>query len=238
MGLTTKLKDRALSKAVGEEQSSTEHNGIRNPDIDFTATSRTKVRRRPAFLAAGIALVVVFVIGAVFLVNTVRSTTNVLVASNDISRGQTIEASDLTTVHINSDSGVASVPADQITSVVGKSAAAAMPSGTVLNPSAVTEAVVPGEGLTVVGITVAYSKLPARELRPGDFVRVVDTPRDQDNAPVQDPIATKAQVVSTKPIPETGETTIDVIVPEAEGSWVSARAATGRVAIILDSSEK
>ncbi|MDV6246246.1 MULTISPECIES: SAF domain-containing protein [Rhodococcus] len=237
MGITTKIKDRALSKAIGEEQDTT-RNGTAKPDADFTATSRTKVRRRPAFLAAGIALCVVFVVGAVVLVNGLRHVTEVLVVSNGISQGEKITSDDLTTVQINSDANVSSIPIEQKNAVIGKSAAVTLPAGTVLNPNAITEAVIPGKGLTVVGITASYAKLPAQPLQPGDMVRVVDTPRDQDDAPVQGPIATKAQVVSTKEIPETGEITVDVIVPDAEGSWVSARAATGRVSIVLDSSEK
>lgn len=233
----TKIKEKTLSKAIGEERG-VNGDGDRRPDVDFTATSRTKVRRRPIYLAAGIALCVVFVIGAVALVNNLRHVTDVIVVSGDIKQGQQITSQDLSTAQINSDAGLSIVPIEQKSSVVGKVAAVPLPAGTVLNPNSVTDAVIPGKGLTVVGITVAYSKLPAQELQPGDFVRIVDTPRDQDDAPVQGPIASKAQVVSTKIIAETGQVTVDVLVPEAEGNWVSARAATGRVAIILDSRQK
>ncbi|KLN71789.1 flagellar basal body P-ring biosynthesis protein FlgA [Rhodococcus erythropolis] len=205
---------------------------------DFTATSRTKVRRRPIFLAAGIALVVVFVIGAVALVNGMRQVTNVLVVSHDIAQGQQITSQDLTTKQVNADAGIASVAVEDKASVVGQAAAVPIPSGTVLNPNAVTTAVIPGKGLTLVGVTVSYSKLPAEPLRAGDQVRIVDTPRDQDDSPVQGPITSKAQVVSTKFIPETSETTVDVLVQADEASWVSARAATRRVAIVLDPREK
>ncbi|WP_214514900.1 SAF domain-containing protein [Rhodococcus sp. WY5] len=231
-----KLRTTAKSKAIGEDVDP--DNPTTRRGSDFTATSRTKVRRRPIFLAAGIALVVVFVIGAVALVNGMRQVTNVLVVSHDIAQGQQITSQDLTTKQVNADAGIASVAVEDKASVVGQAAAVPIPSGTVLNPNAVTTAVIPGKGLTLVGVTVSYSKLPAEPLRAGDQVRIVDTPRDQDDSPVQGPITSKAQVVSTKFIPETSETTVDVLVQADEASWVSARAATRRVAIVLDPREK
>ncbi|BBE49142.1 MULTISPECIES: SAF domain-containing protein [Rhodococcus] len=231
-----KLRTTAKSKAIGEDVDP--DNPTTRRGSDFTATSRTKVRRRPIFLAAGIALVVVFVIGAVALVNGMRQVTNVLVVSHDIAQGQQITSQDLTTKQVNADAGIASVAVEDKASVVGQAAAVPIPSGTVLNPNAVTTAVIPGKGLTLVGVTVSYSKLPAEPLRAGDQVRIVDTPRDQDDSPVQGPITSKAQVVSTRLIPETSETTVDVLVQADEASWVSARAATRRVAIVLDTREK
>lgn len=231
-----KLRTTAKSKVIGEDIDP--DNPITRRGSDFTATSKTKVRRRPVFLAAGIALVVVFVIGAVALVNGMRQVTNVLVVSHDIEQGQQIASQDLTTKQINTDAGIASVAAEDKASVVGQVAAVPIPSGTVLNPNAVTSAVIPTTGLTLVGVTVSYAKLPAEPLRAGDMVRIVDTPRDQDDSPVQGPITSKAQVVSTTLIEATQETTVDVLVPADEASWVSARAATRRVAIVLDTREK
>lgn len=175
-----KLRTTAKSKAIGEDVDP--DNPTTRRGSDFTATSRTKVRRRPIFLAAGIALVVVFVIGAVALVNGMRQVTNVLVVSHDIAQGQQITSQDLTTKQVNADAGIASVAVEDKASVVGQAAAVPIPSGTVLNPNAVTTAVIPGKGLTLVGVTVSYSKLPAEPLRAGDQVRIVDTPRDQDDS--------------------------------------------------------
>src|SRR3546814_11174149 len=72
-----------------------------------------------------------------------------------------------------------------------------LPAGTVLMPAAVTDQVVPGEGLTMVGITVGYPHLPSEAILPGDMIRVVDTPREGDDPPVTGPINPKAQVYST-----------------------------------------
>ena len=80
-----KIRTTAKSKAIGEEVDPD------NPTVrrtsDFTRDFEDQSRRRPVFLAAGIALVVVFVIGDVALVNGMRQVTNVLVVSQDIAQG-------------------------------------------------------------------------------------------------------------------------------------------------------
>lgn len=230
MALTDRFRTKAYSTALGEATS-----GTPKADGTFSATSRTKVRRRPAFLALGIALILVFAVGAAALVNGLRQTTTVLVAATDIAQGTQLGRDDLTTAVINSDAAISSIAADQIDTIVGTSAAVAIPAGTVVAPHAVTEATIPPVGQTLVGITVAYAKLPGSPMQPGDRIRLVDTPRDQDDAPVQEPVKTNAQVVAIRDIVETGQTTVDVLVPALEAGWVAARAATGRVAIVLDS---
>jgi len=209
------------------------HNGADQDDPPDLNT-RARVRRRPIYLAIGVALVVVAVIGMLTAVNAMRATTDVLVLTNEVQQGETIESKDLAAKSVNVDADLGALPASERGRVVGMSAGTRLPAGTVLLPSAITDQVVPGEGLTMVGITVSYSHLPSEPIVPGDMVRVVDTPRDQDDPPVQGPINTKAQVYSTKEIPEAGETTLNLLVPEAEANWVAARGATKRVAIVLD----
>ena len=209
------------------------HNGADQDDPPDLNT-RARVRRRPIYLAIGVALVVVAVIGMLTAVNAMRATTDVLVLTNEVQQGETIESKDLAAKSVNVDADLGALPASERGRVVGTSASTRLPAGTVLLPSAITNQVVPGEGLTMVGITVSYSHLPSEPIVPGDMVRVVDTPRDQDDPPVQGPINTKAQVYSTKEIPEAGETTLNLLVPEAEANWVAARGATKRVAIVLD----
>lgn len=231
------LRSKAISRAVGEDQPS-DHNGAPRKDDDFVKISRVRQQPRWGLRAAGVALIVVFILGTIYVINNLRATTEVLVVAADVAQGQPITATDLRTAAVNTDSGLAVLPASQESAVIGKLAAKPLSTGDLLNADMVTNAVIPADGQTLVGVTVALPKLPAEPLQPGDLVRIVDTPRDQDNAPVQGPIATRAQVVSTRPIPELGQVTVDVLVPEGEGNWVSARAATGRVAIILDSRER
>ncbi|MCZ4278542.1 SAF domain-containing protein [Rhodococcoides yunnanense] len=237
MAMFGNLKEKTSTVAVGETRTAKEVSP--KPGHDFTeVVSTTKVRRRRSYWIAGVALMAVAIVGAVFLVNAMRATSTILVLARDVPQGETITTDDLKTAEVNSDATIATVPATDKASVVGQSAAVPLLSGSALNPSSVTNAVIPSGDNTLVGITVAIGKLPAEPLLAGDNVRIVDTPRDQDDSPVQGPVTANAQVVAVKEIPETGQTTVDVLVKNGEASWIAARAATNRVAIVLDSRER
>ena len=230
-------KEKAATAAVGESRAS--GGAPPKPGRDFNeVVSTTKVRRRRSYWIVGVALMAVAIVGAVFLVDAMRATSTILVLARDVPQGETITADDLKTAEVNSDSTIATVAAVDKGRIVGQSAAIPLQIGSALNPSSVTSAVIPSGENTLVGITVTVGKLPAEPLLAGDNVRIVDTPRDQDDSPVQGPVVANAQVVSVREIPETGQTTVDVLVKKDEASWIAARAATNRVAIVLDSRER
>lgn len=222
----------------GTPATSPPSNGAEVPPPTFAVNSPIRQRQPRWVLLLGVALVIVAVLAVVYVVNNMRETSQVLVMAKPVQQGQTISAGDLKTAEINSDSGLAAVPQGQQSQVVGRVAAVPLSAGTVLNPSDVTVGLIPGPEQSLVGITVSQDKMPAAELVAGDIIRLVDTPRDQDDSPAQGPITTEAQVVSTRLIPEQRMTTIDVLVPQGEASWVSARAATHRVGVVLDSRKR
>ena len=57
-------------------------------------------------------------------------------------------------------------------------------------------------------------------------------------AEVRGAVTIEATVVGVNRVEETGETVVDVSVPEAEAADLAARAATGRVALVLDARER
>ncbi|MFE9575078.1 SAF domain-containing protein [Nocardia sp. NPDC006044] len=196
------------------------------------------VRSRPRWglRVVGAVLILGAVGGSLVVVHNMRATTDVLVLAKDVAQGHKLTADDLKVTTVNTDAGLQVVPRTMEYSVLGLAAARPLGAGDLLNAKMLANAVVPGADQTLVGITVAAGKLPATPLLPGDLVQLVDTPRDGDNAPVQAPITSNAQVVSVRlNSSNTQTTTVDVIVPPAEANWVAARAATGRVAIVLDS---
>ena len=64
------------------------------------------------------------------------------------------------------------------------------------------------------------------------------TPGDQGEVTNEDPVTVEAVVVGASRVPETGETVVDVSVPEGDAADLAARAATGRVALVLDTRER
>ncbi|MBF6333630.1 SAF domain-containing protein [Nocardia transvalensis] len=218
-------------------------NGARQASQELGAMNpvpNPRPRRRPLFLVMAVAMCALAIVFAVTLVNKKNDRQDVLVLAKDIQQGHVITAADLATVHVNTDAGLHVVLAADQARVVGKTVSTNLPEGTLLNPSSLTDGVLPPKGKSLVGITVALDKLPATALMPGDMVQLVDTPRDQDSSPVQAPTTSNAQVVQVRPLSEgqSGQVTVDVLVPDGEANWVAGRAATHRVAIVLQTRER
>jgi hypothetical protein len=84
-------------------------------------------------------------------------------------------------------------------------------------------------------VALTSAQLPARPLAPGDRVRIVQTPRPQEDPPAEEPSSVAATVVGVREIPDTGQSVVDVTVPAGDAARLAALVATGRVAIVVDS---
>lgn len=201
-----------------------------------------RVRRRrvtPAIIALGVALIVVAAGGIGFFLTQSRQTVTVLVAAGSIAQGQVITDTDLRTTNLNADNGVPTIRASSRGTTVGLRAVTALPAGSVLSPDDVTGAAQPANGESVVGVTVTPAQMPSEELRPGDRVRVVDTPGDgATTAVTADPFSSGATVVTTQQLPDTGQVVIDVLVADADAPRLAARVSTAKIAVVLDSRER
>jgi hypothetical protein len=205
---------------------------------DHTHFPRLRRRRRRWVLALCAALGAAGGLGTAFAFTSVNDTQEVLVVSSDIKRGETIEAGDLAVVRVSVDPALIPVPGSQKAELEGSRAAVDLWAGTLLTAQAVTDNLVPGEGESLVGISLTPAQMPSEPLYGGDVVRIVTTPGDQGEITDREPVTIEATVVGVNPVEETGETVVDVAVPEAEAAELAARAATGRVALVLDARER
>lgn len=203
-----------------------------------TLTPAPKLRSRPRLAAAGIALVAVGGLVGAYLLTSSTTAVDVVAVSTTVQRGQIITKSNLTTAAVTLSPALRTVPADQLSSLVGKRAASDLTAGSLLAPAGVTTALTPAAGRTVVGVAVTGAQLPSQPLNAGDTIRVIDTPKASDDPPAATPSAVKATVVSTTVNPALQRTIVDVTVPTDQAASLAARVATGRVAIVLDSAER
>lgn len=212
------------------------------PDDDLNVAESTlapavaappKQRRRPAMIGLGVALVALGGLGAAWLATSVSDTESVIALSGDVARGEVIESSDLTTAEINADPNLEPVQASAMDEMVGQHATDDLSQGSLLTGETVADVVVPSEGEAMVGVAVTPAQLPAQSLRPGDDVRIVDTPNAQDDPPADSPDSIEAVVVDSSLDEESGQRIVDVVVPDGDASDLAARVATGRVAIVL-----
>jgi hypothetical protein len=205
---------------------------------DHNRFPRLRRHRRPWVLALCAALVAAGGLGTAFAFTSVNDTREVLVVRHDIKRGEIIEAGDLAVVRISVDPALSPVAGSQRAEVEGSRAAVDLWAGTLLTAQAVADSLVPGEGESLVGISLTSSQMPSEPLYGGDVIRIVTTPGDQGEIVDSEPVTIEATVVGVNRVEETGETVVDVSVPEAEAAELAARAATGRVALVLDARER
>jgi hypothetical protein len=208
------------------------------PNLNNSPRPRPKRHRRPWVFALCAALVAAGALGTAFAFTSVNDTQAVLVVSQDIMRGETIEAGDLSVVRVSVDPALTPVAGSRKAELEGSRAAADLWAGTLLTEQAVTDGLVPAEGQSLVGISLTPAQMPSESLYSGDSVRIVTTPGDQGEVTNEDPVTIEAVVVGVSRVPETGETVVDVSVPEGDAADLAARAATGRVALVLDTRER
>lgn len=204
----------------------------------LAAAARTpappRLRRRPALAGLGLALVCLGGLAAAWIVTGMDSSTSVVVAARDVSRGQVIASEDLAEARVSGLGPSAAISGEALAATVGQTAATDLPAGMPVPPASVTTDPLPGPGQSIVGIKLAAGQMPTVDLLPGDQVRVVSTPRTQDDPPASTPAGIEAVVASTSVDEISGDTVVNVVLPEGQAPQVAALAATARAALILD----
>jgi hypothetical protein len=131
-------------------------------------------RRRLPEMVVGVLLVAGFALAAVVLATSGRDRSPVLALADDVSRGEVINESHLSTVHVGSDSTLAAVAGGDEASVVGRAALTDLSAGTLVTHEQLGEPVeVLDRGAGVVGLSLEAGQLPSLDLAPGDRVSVV-----------------------------------------------------------------
>jgi hypothetical protein len=185
-------------------------------------------------VALGIALVVLGGMAAAWLVTTAGNTVTVLAVRADVDRGEVIGADDLMDAHLPADPAIDPIPSSDLDSVVGKVAARDLTAGSILTRSSTTPDQIPGVGQSFVAVTLTPGQLPSTDLRSGDAVRIVNTPRPQDDLPQTNAVSIDATVVAVRELADLGQVVVDVSVPSRSAADLAVMVGTGRVALILD----
>jgi hypothetical protein len=134
---------------------------------------RRRISMRRVLLAVG--LVLACALAGVIVAKRVDTRVPVLAAAHAISAGQTVTAADVTTVRVAAEAGVATVPASQLSTVVGRVAAVPLVAGTLLSPAQLGGPVWPGSGEAVIAVPVKPGRLPSG-LSAGAHVAVLVVP--------------------------------------------------------------
>lgn len=188
-------------------------------------------RKNPVRIAIAVSVTSVgaLIIGYAFL--SLSDTVGVVVANQTIERGTTLTSDDLTVANVKLDPSISVVPQSDLDDLLGQAAAVEIVEGSLLSPAEVTTDPIPGIGETLVNLALQPGQFPP--LYGGAPVRVVSTASNNDEPPTEAPRFIEATVVDSSPT-EDGLMLINVLVPSDQAGLLATRAATGRIAIVLD----
>ncbi|MHC3392801.1 SAF domain-containing protein [Streptomyces lavendulocolor] len=194
-------------------------------------------RRRPVVVGAGLALAAVGALLAVWQVDEAGNRVPVIAVAHDVKAGQIVKKSDLVVAQIAPDAALAPVPASRSGDIVGKTAAADLPKGSLVTDASVHEGTPVAKGRDTVGILAKPGQLPAQRLRTGDEVALVHTPQDDAEAAKagtqKAPDSISAVVVGLSSPDANGAVVVDVAVAGTDSPSLATWAARGAVTVVL-----
>ena len=175
---------------------------------------------------------------AAWAYTSISTAQEVVAVRASVQRGEVITREDLVTVRVGVDPALKPIPAAQLDSIVGQRAALDLAAGGLVTADQVAPAVLPAQGMSVVGVALPTGLLPGEPLQVGDRVRVVATPGEQGEVTGSKQRSIPAAVVGLYPDADNGRTVVSVQVPFDQAAELAARSATGKVALVLDSRER
>lgn len=237
-----------LSSASSGQPSASSGGPASSPSTGSLPTSLTslpqpvaaRARRQPRWIAAGLLAICLGALGAVLLFTEATSSHGVVVVAADVARGEVIEQADLTTTTIGSTRGVNTVPADQLTVLIGQRATVDLLAGTLLPAGAIGDPV-PKAGFVQLGLRLAPGRIPLDPLPAGTPVLLVAVADPGATAGAGttssvDPTADKtydAAVVRSAELSNDGQFyLLDVQVPSQVAAEVARLAAADRIVLI------
>lgn len=190
-------------------------------------------RRRPGLLVAGLAMVALGALAAIWLVSSSGHRVEVVMLARNVAYGSVLRADDLTTTAVAVDAAVAVVPADEAATIVGKTATTNLTAGSLLSRGDVTSAGVLGPDDVLVPLPLPAGRMPAGGLSAGQRLLVVDAPPVGADPLPGAPASIRARVVRVGSPDVNGTVVVDVVASSSDGPTLATRAATGRFAIVV-----
>ncbi|MGV2915609.1 SAF domain-containing protein [Streptomyces alfalfae] len=192
-------------------------------------------RRRPVVVGAGLALAAAGALVAVWQVNEAGNRVSVIALAHDVRAGETVEKSDLVPAQVAPDPALDPVPVSRSGDIVGKTAVADLPQGTLVTDASVRAGSTVARGRDTVGILAKPGQLPGQGLRTGDTVSLVHTPQEDESSrsASKTPDSIDAKVAGVSAPDANGAIVIDVAVSGTDSAALATWSARGAVTILL-----
>ena len=204
-----------------------------SPDL---TTARLRARRQPKWIAGGILAICLGGLGSAVLYTEAAQSSEVVVLTRSVARGEIVRASDFTVARVGNLTGVSFVGGSALPGLPGKTALADLPEGSLLPAGSVgTPTLVPGSAQ--VGLKLSPGRIPTGDLPQGTAVVLVAL-EDSRIAPGQDTSAPEpipaTVLVPPRPGPDGIAILLDVRVPVDRSDEVAVLAATDRLALVKE----
>ena len=176
-------------------------------------------------------------LGAFFLYNELSQAQTVVAVAQTVHRGSVVRAADLTTVTVGKTPGVATVPAQQLQSLVGQRAVADLVAGSLLPAGALAATTIPAADHAVVGIKLVAGRAPVGYLQPSSLIRLVAIPPEGADAGYKDSytgMIIKATVIDTTPAPDGLSIMVNADVAADKSAAAALLAARDRLVVVRD----
>lgn len=135
-------------------------------------------RRNPKWVALGVVAICLGAIASFFLYSQLSQSHEVVAMRETVHRGSTITAQDLGEVRVGNTGGIATVPAAQLDTLIGKVAVYDLVQGALMPANAASSSLPPDHGKSIIGIRVDTGRAPSGFLASGSPVRLVVLPPD------------------------------------------------------------
>jgi hypothetical protein len=173
-------------------------------------------------------------LGSAYMWTSASQTQSTLVSMRDITRGETVTATDLAILNIGSTEGINVIPADQLQTLIGKTALHDLPRGTILIEGTIGEHPIP-IGMSRVGLRIATGKFTGADLRPGTNVTLVQVSGlNSGSGDTAQALAEFPATVNTKPekLSDGNSWSFNVLVNQPDSSTIAALAASDQLVVV------
>ena len=201
-------------------------------------------RRNPRWIALGVIALCLGGLLSFVIYTQVAAQTAVVAMAATVHRGELIQPTDLTTTTLSGTTKVSTVPADQLSSLVGRRAAYDLVEGSLVPAAAVSDVPLPASGRAVIGVKLEQGRAPTGLLVPSAPVRLVGLPpADQTQSGTSGsaakPVAPTylGRVVDTSAGADGTSVLVNVDVSATDAPAIALLAAQDRIALLRDADQ-
>jgi len=193
-----------------------------------------RTRRNLPHLLVGVLLVLVCVGGALWWNTSAQGRVPVLAVARPLSVGHVLERADVREVEISDVDTIATVPAEQAITVLGRPMATSLSPGALLTPGSVGPAAVPAAGHAIVAVALKPGQFPLEVAAGSPTLVVVTAPSSPSGSSVAPESGQMWQATVTGLVKtESDQTTVISLQLLGDAALALARVPVGQVSLVM-----